>query len=85
MVKLEEKEFVSRLNAALLDRTGESGWVNTLAGSLDLLISALAGPTTQSAVKPPVIAGTTTSSKVKSSFCLSVCNATCKNFCIQYR
>jgi hypothetical protein len=57
MVKLEEQEFVSRLNAALLDRTSESGWVNTLAGSLDLLISTLAGPTKQSAVKPPVIAG----------------------------
>jgi hypothetical protein len=58
MVKLEENEFVSRLNAALLDRTSESGWVNTLAGSLDLLISALAGPTKPSAVKPPIIAGT---------------------------
>ncbi len=58
MVKLEEQEFVSRLNAALLDRTGESGWVTTLAGSLDLIISALAGPTKQSTVKPPVIAGT---------------------------
>jgi hypothetical protein len=57
MVKLEEKEFVSRLNAALLDRTGESGWVNTLAGSLDMIISTLAGPTKQSTVKPPVIAG----------------------------
>jgi hypothetical protein len=57
MVKLEEQEFVSRLNAALLDRTGESGWVNTLAGSLDLLISTLAGPSKQSTVKPPVIAG----------------------------
>jgi hypothetical protein len=57
MVKLEEKEFVSRLNAALLDRTSESGWVNTLAGSLDLLISTLAGPTKQSTVRPPVIAG----------------------------
>jgi hypothetical protein len=58
MVKLEEKEFVSLLNAALLDRTGESGWVNSLAGSLDLIISTLAGPTKQSTVKPPVIAGT---------------------------
>jgi hypothetical protein len=57
MVKLEEKEFVSRLNAALLDRTSESGWVNTLAGSLDLFISTLAGPTKQATVKPPVIAG----------------------------
>jgi hypothetical protein len=58
MVKLEENEFVSRLNAALLDRTGESGWVNSLAGSLDLLISTLAGPSKQATVKPPVIAGT---------------------------
>jgi hypothetical protein len=58
MLKLEEKEFVSRLNAALLDRTGESGWVNTLAGSLDLLISTMAGPPKQATVKPPVVAGT---------------------------
>jgi hypothetical protein len=57
MVKLDEEEFVSLLNAALLDRTSESGWVNTLAGSLDLIISSLAGPTKQYTVKPPVIAG----------------------------
>jgi len=64
MVKLGEEEFVRRLNSALQDRKSESGWVNALTGSLDMLISGLAGPTKQSTLRPPTIAGTRRSSSL---------------------
>ena len=55
--KLPEEEFVRQLNSALQDRSSESGWVNTLASSLDLLLRSLTSPVKQTAEKPPVITG----------------------------
>ena len=57
MVKLPEEEFLRQLNAALQERSHQSGWVNSVSSSLDLLITSLTGPAKQTALKPPLITG----------------------------
>jgi hypothetical protein len=60
MLKLGEEEFVRELNSALQDRSSESGMVNSLASSLDLLLRSITNPPKQIQDKPPVITGSTT-------------------------